>query len=104
VDPADQPAEVDGVLYVVHTVVSRRVPHHPGVGDVVERKKDASQQLEHDEDEDHPAEAVVEGVREVRDPLIEGFVNRLCERIALVQPIHHRQLNLARVRDRQLFL
>src|SRR5438876_9483531 len=67
----------------------------------VQREQHADQKLERDQDEDHPAEAVVEGIGEVRHTLIERLVDGLGERIALVEPVHDRHLDVARVRDCQ---
>src|SRR6266568_7545691 len=95
---ADQPTEVHAVLDELHARVSRGwIPGR--VGDVVEREQHAGQELEDDQDEDHPAEAVVEGVGEVRDTLVESFVDGFGERVALVEPVDNRHLDVARVWD-----
>src|SRR5438552_10368624 len=97
-DTTDQPAQVHRVLDELDAGVSRR--RIPGrVGNVVEREQDTGQQQEGDQDEDHPAEAVVEGVGEVGHALIERLIDRLGERIALIEPIHDRHLDVAWVRD-----
>ena len=96
---ADQPAQVHGVLDELDARVSRSwIPGR--VGNVVKREQHAGQQLEGDQDEDHAAEAVVEGVGEVRHALVQGLIDRFGERVPLVEPVHHRHLDFARVRNR----
>src|SRR5258708_17566748 len=71
------------------------------VRDVVDREQDAGQQLQNDDDENHPAEAVIEGVGEVGDALVHRLVDGFRKGIALVEPLDDRKLDLARVWDGQ---
>ena len=69
-------------------------------GHVVEGEEDTGQDLEDDQDEDHAAEAVVEGVGVVRHPLGERLVDGLGEGKAGIQPVDDRQLDVSRMWDR----
>src|SRR6266568_70673 len=99
VDATNQPAEIHVVLDEEHARIrGRRIP--ASVWDVIDGKKNPGQQLQDDEDEHHPAEAVVEGVGEVGNALVHRLVDRLRKRIALVEPVDDRKLYIARVWNR----
>src|SRR5450759_4271839 len=86
-DAANQPPQVNRVLDEDHAGVREGRISASG-RDVVDGQQDSGQELQNDQDEDHPAEAVVEGVGEVGDALVHRLVDGFGEWIAFVEPLH----------------
>ena len=98
-DSSNEPTQVNRVLDEEHAVVgSGRISSR--IRNVIDRQENPGEELQDDDDEHHPAKAVVEGVGEVRDSLVHRFVDRLGKGISLVQPSDGGELDVTRVRDR----
>src|SRR5438477_12054722 len=76
VDSSNEPTQVNRVLDEEHAVVgSGRISSR--IRNVIDRQENLGDELQDDDDEHHPAKAVVEGVGEVRDARVHRFVNSL---------------------------